>query len=203
MAGRKKKRMVGCSKADVAKRRALFIEAMSANGGNVTDAYISAGFAASNDHAAAAAGHKLMQIPAIREAIEKRRAEVLAAAMKKTQLTVDEVLASLARDLRFDPAKLYRADGSLKSIDEMDEETRMCLRGAEVDEIRSTKGDGAALRGFTTKVKFPEKTAAREQGMKHFGLYKRDNEQKPPTVLMPGVKTVKFEVFKGRGKDIA
>jgi hypothetical protein len=75
-------------------------------------------------------------------------------------------MASMARDIRFDPARLLRDDGTVKEIHELDEPTRLALR-VERD------ADGKL------KYRSPDKTAAREQAMKHFGLYERDNKQKP------------------------
>jgi hypothetical protein len=75
-------------------------------------------------------------------------------------------MASLARDIRFDPARLFHQNGRPKQLHELDEATRSAVR-AEVD------AEGKM------KYRSPDKTAAREQAMKHFGPYERDNTQKP------------------------
>lgn len=167
----------GKNKASASDRRALFIEAYLLNGGNAAQAYISSGHSprGANGHAS-----RMANEPAVKAEIDRRRAEVIAEAQKHTQLTADEVLRSCARDIRFDPAKIYNLDGSLKNIHEIDEDTRLCLRGMDVNEL--TAGD--VVIGRATKVKFPEKNVAREQGMKHFGLYEKDNNQKPPAVIV-------------------
>lgn len=192
---KKKRTRAGSSKKNSAAMRALFVEAHIANGGNGMEAAKTAGY---SPKSAKCKASLLLKDPKIAEAIEKRRAEVLAKAQEKTELTAVEVMESLARDLRFDPAKLYDDKRRLKPIPELDEDTRMALRGVEIDEIKIGRGENAKAIGNTVKIKFPEKTAAREQGMKRFGLYKLDNEQKPATVLVSGQKTVKFERFKGR-----
>lgn len=132
--------------------------------------------------------------------LEERRKEVLEAATAKTGLTAEEVIASLARDIRFDPAKMYREDGTLKPIVEMDEDTRRALRGVEVDELYEGRGEDRVKVGHTAKVKFPEVTSAREQGMKHFGLYDADNRQKPATTIVhvPGTPAPKFKPLSAR-----
>lgn len=168
----------GTSKAEAAKRRALFIEAMTENGGNKYQAAIAAGFP--KGEAAKKAATRLSDDVRVLSELERRRAEVIERAKEKTQLTANEVIESLARDIRFDPAKLYNEDGSLRRITDMDEDTRLALRSVEVDEIKAAGN----VIGHTTKVKFPEKTSAREQGMKHFGLYGEDNRQKPPTFIV-------------------
>ena len=177
-------------------KSALWIEAMLTNGGNATQAAVAAGY--KKGPAAEKAGHRMSKNVLVSAELEKRRAEVLAAAQEKTQLTADEVLRSLARDVRFDPAKLYRPDGSILPIHEMDEDTRLALRGVEVDELTAGSGENRSVIGQTVKVKFPEKTSAREQGMKHFGLYKKDNEQQPIAVVVRSTRVAPFQPFKGR-----
>lgn len=78
--------------------------------------------------------------------------------------------------MRFDPGKLYNADGSLKNINKIDDDTRLELAGADVDQV--TRGRGAKrILVTTSKIKYANKSVARDQAMKHFGLYKKDNEQ--------------------------
>lgn len=186
----------GTSRAQAVARRKLFVEAFCTNGGNATQAAITAGY---SQKTAKQQGSRLLTDTDIAAAVKARQSSALAKAQEITDLTAVEVLRSLARDLRFDPAKLYKEDGSLRPIHEMDEDTRLALRGAEVDEIAIGKGAERAVIGHTTKVKFPEKTAAREQGMKHFGLYEKDKDPAPPVhIHFPGVKSVTFEPLSGR-----
>lgn len=163
----------GTSKAAAAARRAAFIEAYIQNGGNGTQAAITAGYSASRAKQTAA---ELVTDRDVSESIKRRRAQAIEKAQEKTELTIKEMMESLARDLRFDPAKLYNPDGSFKSIHDIDVDTRLSLRSAEIEEI---KADGKIV-GRTSKVKFPEKTTVREQGMKHFGMFEKDNRQRSP-----------------------
>lgn len=190
------KRKGGTSKSSAANRRALFVEAMLTNGGNQTQAAIAAGYSEKSAHVR---GAELVKDSKVLEMIETRRAAALEKAQRVTDLTVEEVLASLARDLRFDPAKLFYTEGpdkgKLKQVWEMDEDTRLALRGVEFDEIAVGSGAERVVVGRTAKVKQPEKTAAREQGMKHFGLYAKDNAQKPKPTTLIGVLTVPQEAL--------
>ena len=161
----------GTSKSAAADRRAKFVIAYVGNGGNASQAAITAGYTAKSSRTT---GARMIADANIKGQISAYRSQVLEKAAEKVQLTAEEVMASLARDLRFDPAKLLNEDGSLKSVHEMDEDTRLALRSMEVDEIKADR----LVIGHTTKVKFPEKTSAREQGMKHFGLYREDNKQR-------------------------
>ena len=69
--------------------------------------------------------------------------------------------------------------GEPKELWELDEDMRLALRGYKKD------------ANGNVEFKFREKTAAREQAFKHFGLYERDNEQKPfyspPQIVIVGV----------------
>lgn len=98
----------------------------------------------------------------------KQRARVLEAALEKTQRAVDQIMASLARDIRFDPRKLFRADGTLKTVHELDEDTRLALRRYEVREISK----GKKVIGHRFNIQFPDKLKACKQAMKYFRLYK-------------------------------
>lgn len=180
----KKRTKAGTSKAAAEARRAKFVEGMLINNGNQTKAAIYAGF---SEKSAYARGSELVKDRKVSELLEARRAEQLA----KSKLTSDEVLQSLARDVRFDPAKLYDKEGNLLPLDQIDEDTRVCIRGVEVFEEFEGRGKEKEFIGYTKKVKYPEKTAAREQAMKHFGLYESDNRQKPSLSVAIGVLTVK------------
>jgi phage terminase small subunit len=95
----------------------------------------------------------------------------------------------MARALRFDPRKMFREDGSLKTLPELDADTADALAGFEVVEMAggmkvSTKDDGnggtPALQHvpmYTKKVKWLDKNTARDQAAKVHGLYEKDNEQ--------------------------
>lgn len=166
-----KKPRASSARLTAAERRERFVVTLLADPKrNATKAAIGAGFSAKTAYSA---GSRLLKHVEVARVLKAREAEVVGKAMEKVQLTADEMIDSLARDVRFDPAKLYNADGSMKQVSEMDEATRRALRGVESDEIRV----GDAVLGHTSKVKFPEQTAAREQGFKHFGLYKAHQEQ--------------------------
>lgn len=171
-----KRAKAGTSKAAAAARRERFVEGMLICNGNQTQAAIYAGCPERGAHVAASRMLKEAKVSAL---LAKRQAEQLA----KSKATSDEVLISATRDLRFDPAKLVDDNGNIKALASIDEDTRLALRGMEQYAEFSGKGDDREQTGTTTKVKFPEKTAAREQLMKHFGLYEKDNSQKPPMAI--------------------
>lgn len=186
----------GTSKAAAAAGKvAIFIETYLANGCNGARAYQAAGFRAKNVHVAAVMANRLLRKPDVARVIEERRAEALA----KAKATADEVLSNMTAAMRFDPRKLVHQDGKLKALHELDDDTAMAINSIEFDAIQSVDEGGKPHLKVIAGVKARgDKSTARDQLAKHFGLYKADNQQKPPAVLLPGVRTVKFEPFKGR-----
>lgn len=174
MATNPKKKTVkaGTSQGSAEQRRKLFIEAYIANGGNGTEAAIAAGF---SKKTAASQASRLLKDVKMQEEIADRAEKVA----KKYELTTELVIRSLCQDLNFDPARLYNEDGTLKSITELDEDTRMSLTAAEFEQIGSQDAPS-----FVRKVKWANKKDAREQAMKHLGMFEKDNDQSKPNVTI-------------------
>ena len=92
---------------------------------------------------------------------------------EKAELNTDMVLRSIVQEIQFDPAKLYNDDGSLKDITELDEATRKALTAVEFVQLG---GGESPVR--VSKYKWAAKHQAREQAMKHLGLFEKDNAQR-------------------------
>lgn len=176
-------------------RRKLFIEAFLSNGENVTEAALAAGFAPKS---ASSQGSRLLKTAKVKAEIDKRRAEIIESIQDKTNLTVARVLESLAHAVLFDPRKLYREDGTLKPVNELDDATAMALTGFEIVEEYAPnaptelepQAHGGGLKrfrrtvvGHTAKVKWLDKNTAREQALKHLGLFDKDNRQRIDPLL--------------------
>lgn len=173
------------SKAESAHRKQKWVEEMIVNGGNQTKAAIAVGVKRS---AAEKAGQRYAKDPECKRLLEEARAR----ALRESMLTANESVQSLARDVKFNPRNLLLAIGTPKNIvDKIDDDTMVAIRGIKVDPVEVGKGKRKKI-AYRVEVKFPEKTAAREQAMKHFGLYERDNKQKPfytpPALIIEGVK---------------
>jgi phage terminase small subunit len=164
----KKRVKAGTSSRCAMHRKLLFVEAMLANGGNQTKSAEAAGFSAAG---AAVRGAELVKDRKVQEELARRRRELL----DKAKLTSEEVLISMAHAVRFDPRKLYRDDGTLKAVHELDEATAMALTALEVTEESNPKGGKVTV---TRKLRWLDKNAAREQAHKHFGHYEKDNVQR-------------------------
>lgn len=193
----------GRSKSTYQKRVALFVEAYLSNGENASKAAIAAGYSAKCSRSR---GCKLLKMGDIRKLIEDRRTQAVAKAQEITDLTFAEVMNSLACDIRFDPANLFDAAGKPLHPTQMDPNTRKALRGIDMETETTVVGEKATTITRVVRVRFPEKTGAREQGMKHFGGYKADNSQKPPPVTIRPVgdrSFPKFKPYKARARAAA
>lgn len=136
-------------------RHTRFASEYVANGGNAAVAAKAAGYRP-------ASGINLLRNIKVQQKI----AHIADTMAKKYELTVDLAAANIYREMTFDPASLYHADGTTKALHELDADTRLAISSVEVDE------DG------TTRYKWASKTAARNDLMKHLGMFERDNAQK-------------------------
>lgn len=179
-------------KMTVAERRTAFIEAYLQNGGNATQAALAAGF---SKKSAYSTGGKLVRHPQVRALIDARQEEL----RKKHELTTDSVLNNLRQTLQFDPRKLYNADGSLKGIHEIDDDTAMALTGIESLEEFAGVGKNRTHVGTTKKLKWLDKNVARDQANKILGHYKKDNEQ--PGAPVAEAITTGFDALRAKFKE--
>ncbi len=163
---------VGTQKQAVALRRTVFVEAYITNGGNATEAAREAGF---SPKTAASQGQRLLKDAYVSTRIAARAKEIA----EKYRMTTELAARSIVQELTFDPAKLYNDDGTLKKVTELDEDTRMALTSLEV-EMAGTSDMPILVR----KIKWATRGQAREQLMKHLGMFERDNSQKVPTVTL-------------------
>lgn len=141
---------------------------------NATQAAIRAGY---SERTANEQGARLLANVSVRSAIEAAKA----ARAERTHITQDRVLQELARIAFFDLRTLYREDGSLKAMNELDDDAAAVLAGVDVVE---TKGN-AAMGGedglrhipeFVKKVKIPDKVGALGLAMRHLGMLKDKQE---------------------------
>ena len=163
----------GTSKQAAGEKKKLFAEAYIANGGNASEAAKSAGYSAKT---AGVIGCRLLKDVQVQSILGERQK----ALANKYELTAEAIIKSIAQELHFDPANLFNEDGSVKSVSEMDADTRMALVSIETLQLGDPESP-AIIR----KIKWATKHQAREQAMKHLGMFEQDNKQKsdPITAL--------------------
>jgi len=167
----KKSRKAGTSKASAEKKKALFIEAMLSNNGNKRQAALAAGYKGSM-------ADKMGQVLSKDVEVISKLDEAQAKIMHKYRLGAEDVFRSLAQELRFNPKGLYNAEGGLRDITDLADDVAMVLTGVDFEQ---TGGRDAPV--FIRKVKWAQKYGAREQLMKHLGMFKEDNNQRTLLVV--------------------
>ena len=142
---------------------------------NATQAAIRAGY---SKKTAGQIGDENLKKPQIQGLIEDR----MKAREKRTHITADRVLQELARIAFFDLRKLYRDDGSMKAMHELDDEAAAVLSSVDVvemqggmavnlkDEDGNPTGEISHIPMYTKKAKIPDKVAALGLAMRHLGM---------------------------------
>lgn len=133
---------------------------------NATRAAIAAGY---SEKTAYSAGARLLKNVGVASALNKK----LAADVEKFDIRGDEILAELRRIALSDIGQAFAADGKLKPIHEIPEDTRRAMAGLETDELWAPIGDGEgrAHIGDIRKVKFWDKLRALELLGKNLKLF--------------------------------
>jgi len=147
---------------------------------NATQAAIRAGYSAKT---ANEQGARLLTNVSVRSEID----EALAARAKRTEIDADRVLLELRRLAFFDIRRIFNADGSLKRITDLDDDTAAAIMSVEMVEI-GTDGQLA----ISKKYKASDKKGALELAMRHLGMLKDKLD-------LTGEVTVLVKDFTGKG----
>jgi phage terminase small subunit len=149
---------MGRAKGELTPKQKMFVKEYLVDL-NCTQAMIRAGY---SKKGAEVQGSKLLRNPkvadALQKALEKRHA--------KLDISAERIDQETARLAFFDIRKLYRPDGTLIPITELDEDTARAISGVEVSQIGSEQ-DGII---FTKKYKTASKEKALELLYRRLGL---------------------------------
>lgn len=155
-------------------RRAAFIEAYLANGGNATEAYKTAGYSHTGANANAA---RLIANDGVRAEIDRRRAEVVAVAEEQTGLTVAGVLTELRALVHSDLRRAFHPkSGELLPPHLWPDDLARAMCSIKVVEMDD--GTKKHVPMYVKEVKLWDKGANMERAMKHLGMFKVDNAQR-------------------------
>ncbi|SEH89382.1 terminase small subunit [Paraburkholderia hospita] len=130
---------------------------------NGSRSVIAAGY---SDKAANVMAAKLLAQPKIQAAL----ANAMRQRAARLQITQDRVLLEVARLAMFDIRKMLHPDGSMKAIDELDDDTAASLIGLDVFEEFAGAGEERVQIGWTKKFKLADKKGALELLMRHMGM---------------------------------
>lgn len=137
---------------------------------NGTQAATRAGFSAKTANEQAV---RLLADVSVRSAIEAAQAK----RTEKVELTQERVLLELKRLALFDIRKIFNADGTLKRVVDLDDDTAAAIMSVEMVEI-GTDGQLA----ISKKFKASDKKGALELTMRHMGMLNDKLELTIPTV---------------------
>lgn len=173
-----RRKQAGKSKATVAAFQAAFVEAYIALGENATRAYLTVRPDV-KETTGAVEGHRLLKIPKVQQAIEKRRAAIRA----RFALTTDRVMQELARVAYFNPQALTDEHGKTKQLHELSEDA-----AAALSLVIDGKGNILQVRTPTPAAK----NTAVEKAVKILRLY--DKPPPPPPVDETGEQEDEREI---------
>jgi phage terminase small subunit len=158
---------------------------------NATQAAIRAGYSAKTAHSQ---GPRLLDDVGVKELI----ADAMAKRSEATKITAERVLQEVARLAFLDIRKAFNHDGTLKAINELDDDTAASIAGmdvyeefvpADTDEELEGQPHGGALKrqrgktviGSTKKMKLVDKVGALTLAMRHLGMLTDKLEVKDTT----------------------
>lgn len=141
-------------------RQRVFVAEYMANGGNATRGAIVAGYSKATADSQAS---RLLKDVKVRAVVDVWTASVLT----RKKITAEGVLDELRRIAYFDPRRMFRPDGSLVPIAELDDDTAAAIAGVEVSEITR---DGCVV-GHLKKIKFANKEGALDKLGRKFKLF--------------------------------
>ena len=164
---------------------------------NGTAAYKRAGYNAKG-HGAEVNAAKLLSNTEVASAISAAQAK----RSRRTEVTADRVIQESAAIAFADPRKLFNADGSMKPLHEVDDNTR----GALVIEVnQGTDSEGNPT--LTRKTKFACKLVALDRLARHLGLLNdkitvKGDAQDPIRILIQRIQGSAIKpVIEGHSED--
>lgn len=131
---------------------------------NATQAAIRAGYSAKTAYAI---GHENLSKPEIADAI----AAAQTTRSERTEITQDMVLRELAKIGFGDIRKMFTETGSLKPVNELDDDAAACLSSIEITTRKARGGEDDELEEVA-KVRLWDKRAALVDIGKHLGMFK-------------------------------
>jgi phage terminase small subunit len=158
-------------------RHEVFKQAYASNGGNATQAAITAGY---SQKTARVIGSQLVARLALRSAEQTNGQR----ALEKSGLDRDRLIEELARICFADPRKFYHRDGRLKKITELDDATAAALSSMDLEEITTGRGSKRRVLGVTAKIRMHDKLQAIEKAMRHLNMFERDNRSRAPSLAI-------------------
>ena len=90
---------------------------------------------------------------------------------KKLEISAENVLRELARLSFLDPRNFYDANGALRNVTELDDDTAACISGMVVEDIFRGRGSDQKKTGTCLRIKFADKGANLERLGRYLKLF--------------------------------
>ena len=146
-------------------RHELFAQGL-ADGKTADEAYVAAGFKPSRGNASRLKAN---------DSVAARVDEILTASAARVEITKARVLEELGRIGFSDIRKLFSESGSLRRVEDLDDDAAACLSSIEVVTKKVPGGDDNEVE-HTSKIKLWDKRAALVDIGKHLGMFTEKHE---------------------------
>lgn len=131
---------------------------------NGTQAAVRAGYSKRSAHTTC---HDVLKKPEIMQRIKQKQMDI----QVSTGITVENITKELAKIAFFDLRMALNIDGTVKPIDQLDDNTIAGIAGLEINELFEGTGRDRERVGYTKKIKIADKVAALEKLGKHLGIF--------------------------------
>lgn len=103
--------------------------------------------------------------------VRLRVEQLQAITAEQNAVTIEEVLKSLAKWIRFNPKSIINDDGSMKSFSEMSDDEAECVQDFQIQEIWGGEKGTREVIGVLKRVKLIDKLGTADKFMRKFGQY--------------------------------
>ncbi len=103
--------------------------------------------------------------------IQSRVAQLKDLQAKRLEVTADRVLKEYAKLAFLDIRKAFDADGNLKAISELDDDTAAAVAGIDFEEVFDRGKRAGVAIGRIHKIKLSDKKGALDSIAKHLGMF--------------------------------
>lgn len=156
---------------------------------NATEAVYRAGYEFKTRNGARVYASKLLDKQDIADAIKEKRDQLTQQADAESLKVIKEI----ARIAFNDPRKIFTDSGTVKDIQDIDDDTAAAIGGIEIVDYFEPDAEGKKRQaGYIKKFKFWDKNPALDKLMRYLDLYKDSGSDKNP--LKVNLQKVIFEV---------
>ena len=118
---------------------------------------------------------KLVKVQKIQDYIQARKK----AAADRVELNVDMVLRGLLRIAMFDPRKLYKENGHMKKIPDLDDDTALGIHGIKFSNMYIGKGKNKRIKSVLDSVQTESRKAAWDLLGTHLSMWDGNTSTSP------------------------